>query len=77
MTPRTTTELRLQAMDCKNPRAAAILVSVANWLDGKQTTEGNLQPHEFADLWTTNQCVDGCRIRKIVDEFINNTTPNY
>jgi len=77
MTARTTTDLRFQAMHCKNSRAAAIIVSVANWLDGMQTTDGNLQPHEFTDLWTEDPCSGGCRIRTAVSEFMNNTTPKY
>jgi len=72
-----TRDLRVQATQCRNPRAAAILISVASWLEGKPATDGNLQPHEFADLWTEDPCAGGCRIRKAVAEFMENTTPNY
>jgi len=70
-------DLRLQATKCKNPRAASILISVASWLEGKPATEGNLDPHQFTDLWTDDPCSGGCRIRKAVSEFMENTTPNY
>jgi len=77
MTSRTTTDLRRQATECRNPRAAAILASVATWLEGRPATEGNLEPHEFADLWASDPCSGGCRMRNAVTEFMNNTTPNY
>lgn len=74
---RSVIDLRVQATKCRNPRAAAILTSVAGWLEGKSATDGNLEPHEFADLWTEDGCVKGCRLRNAVREFMENTTPTY
>jgi len=49
-----TDDLRKQIGLCKQPRAAAILTAVYNWLEGYKTIDVDLEPHEFVDM-----CVAG------------------
>jgi hypothetical protein len=48
---KTSDDLRQQGMLCQNANAAAVLLSVAAWLDGHATTSPPMEPHEFADRW--------------------------
>ena len=58
MTDKTPRDLRQQAMKCKTNCGAAILCSLATWMEGREATgmpapetiEG-LEPWEFVDLW--------------------------
>lgn len=47
----TTQDLRNEAARCSSANAAAILLSVANWLDDLPATIPYMPPHKFADLW--------------------------
>ena len=48
---RTAQNLREQAQRCRTVTGAAILCCVAGWLEGQAVVEGDLEPHEFVDLW--------------------------
>ena len=48
---RTAQNLREQAQRCRTNTGAAILCCVAGWLEGQAVVEGDLEPHEFVDLW--------------------------
>jgi hypothetical protein len=53
--PHTPTQLRQQANRCEHRAAAAILLCVAGWLEGREMPRGSLEPWEFADLWARRE----------------------
>lgn len=71
---RSPTDLRLAAMDAQSPQVAAILVTVADWLEGQEQHKEPL--HERIAVWA-DRCATGCRVKAAVTEFIAGLDPNY
>lgn len=71
---RSTIDLRLQAVDAQSVQVAAILVTVAEWLDG---IEQHSEPlHERIAVWA-DKCSAGCRIKSAVKSFVDSLDSNY
>jgi hypothetical protein len=57
---RTAQDLREQAQRCRTNTGAAILCGIAGWLDKRPVIEGDLEPHEFVDLWAKSNEEEPC-----------------
>lgn len=65
---RTTTDLRTAAMQASSTQAASILLAVADWMDRVEQHEIPL--HEHIVQWA-DRCAAGCRIKAIVQKFLD------
>lgn len=43
--------LRSQSNKCKTAQGAAAIAAIAEWLNGRYITDGELEPWQIADLW--------------------------